>query len=200
MADLRSKLFTALTGLAGAEVSGTGEDIRAQLLAVFGESKRTKSGVDIDAAAKGLKVTKRSVQRWLHNQDLGRPLGLSKDHRAKIQTRSRQASSTKRGRRRAVDAARRGSRSRYGAKITISGWQGPLGRGEDEYERVRTTRARLTPDQYEDLMNAYIDGGDQGGMGYLSSMWPTLYLENPDEEWFFYPDRDPSRFTLDITD
>ena len=71
MSALRGKIFSALTGQK-ADVSGkpTG-DLRGMLLAVGGASPKTKSGIDLTAAAHKLGVTRRTVERWLKAAETG---------------------------------------------------------------------------------------------------------------------------------
>ena len=102
MSDLRGKLFAALTGRQ-VDVSGTaGADLRGQLMAVGGPSGRTKSGIDLTKAAKGLGVSRRTVERWVKTEQTGDGQRPSPGHAKKLATKARQAATTKAGRKAAL--------------------------------------------------------------------------------------------------
>src|SRR5450759_5645794 len=69
-ANLRGKLFTALTGNSEADVTGKG-DVRGMLMAVGGSSSKTKSGIDLTKAAAKLGVSRRTVERWVKTAATG---------------------------------------------------------------------------------------------------------------------------------
>lgn len=170
--DIRNPLYQALTGNKGADVSGKGDDVLGQLRAIGGTSRRTKSGIDLTAAAKKLGVQRRTVERWVAAAEGKRgqkPSGGSAKKLAKI---SRQAASTKAGRRAAVGGWRSAGGS---ARISITGLQGPAKAGRD-YKRQRTTTLVLDPDQVEAMMDAYENGGEKGFMSWATKHWDDEYL------------------------
>ena len=176
MSALRGKIFSALTGQK-ADVSGkpTG-DLRGMLLAVGGASPKTKSGIDLTAAAHKLGVTRRTVERWLKAAETGAGQRPSIQHAKNLATRARQAATTKAGRRAALDASpiAKAVLSR-GARVAVSGVQGPRRAGR-EYMRDRTTQLELDPDQVESMLNAWEQGGEKGFMSWMGDTWGEEYV------------------------
>ncbi len=171
--QLRQTLFGALTGRAG-EVTGRPDgDLRAMLQGAFGEGRR-RGGVDTRAAAQGLGVTQRTVQRWLAGTGRQRH-GASPEHLKAIASRARQAASTQKGRRTAMAAARRGPLTRNGARLTVRGQQGPLRAGK-EYRRMRRLDLDLQPEDVEALMSAYERGGDKAFVAWLEGHADAEYV------------------------
>ncbi|HQZ85740.1 MAG TPA: hypothetical protein PLB21_08975 [Actinomycetota bacterium] len=178
MSDLRGKLFAALTGRQ-VDVSGTaGADLRGQLMAVGGPSGRTKSGIDLTKAAKGLGVSRRTVERWVKTEQTGDGQRPSPGHAKKLATKARQAATTKAGRKAALagSTVRQAVASR-GARLSITGLQGPRAAGRD-YMRKRTTLLELDPSDAEAMMNAWENGGEKGFMTWATGHWGNEYLDD----------------------
>src|SRR5690606_10238966 len=178
-----SAVFSSITGVPDtslADVSGKGQDVVGMLLAVGGRSTKTKSGIDLGAAAKRLGVTPRTVQRWLAGAGIAGGPGPSAANTKKLVTASRQASSTKRGR--AAALARSAARQRLagGAKLKFDGKQGPHSL-EPPYGRDRITELTLDPDHVEAMLNAWEDGGEAGFMSWAADFWD----ENYKDDWKF---------------
>lgn len=165
----RTALFRALTGNTNANVGGG--DVAGMLRTVYGTTRRGEFRVDTREAAKRLGVSQRTVQRWLkstHNP--------STEHLKTLQTKSRQAVTTKRGRARAIRRATTGINAearQKGANVTVAGNQGPGA----PYARDRVTARNLSPEEYEDLLNAYAEGGDNAALEYLQSVWSEKYVD-----------------------
>src|ERR1035437_46918 len=122
--SLRGTLFTAFSGR-NADVSGdAGGDVAGMLLAIGGPGK-TKSGIDLTAAAKELGVTRRTVERWVTTAN--EKSKLTGANLAKVVTKSRQAATTQKGRR-AAGARGRGSGGHGGASRIPGGGRGTLPR------------------------------------------------------------------------
>ena len=172
--DLRSKLFSALTGR-DADVSGKpGGDLRGMLRAVGGTSARTKSGIDLTAAASKLGVSRRTVERWVKASQTGQGQRPSPAHAKALAKRARQAASTKAGRKAAIAARRQAITSR-GARLSITGEQGPHSR---DYMRPRTTQLDLDPEHAAAMLDAWENGGEKGFMGWATSHWGQDYLDD----------------------
>ena len=172
----RGSIFAGLTGRRGGDVSGGGEgSVRDQLLAAYGPGRRAGT-VNTAAAAKDLGVTQRTVQRWITGA--GERIRAPRAGTAKkLQTRSRQAATTKRGRAKAI-AGRRGDKySRYGGLLKVRGDQGTRG-NTGYYFRFRTTAVELSPEEVEELRTAWVDGGDQGAAGWLQAAWGDKYVDD----------------------
>jgi hypothetical protein len=168
--DLRSNFFGTITGRHGADVSGGG-NVGSMLLAAFGPSKRDASRPNTAAAAKSLGVSQRTVQRWLagagHERQKPKATTL-----AKISKRARQASTTKAGRARAV-AQTFGKKLPTGMRMKVYGMQGP---GDPSYDRLRTVNFDLDdPNLSKGFLNAWVDGGDQGALRWLSDNAEETY-------------------------
>ena len=169
----RGAVFAALTGRTGADVSGARDaDLGAQLRAAFGVSRRDPTRPDTAAAAAGLGVSQRQVQRYLAGANRPSPATLSR-----LTTAARQAATTKRGRRAAV-AGVRDARSQRGMSITIRGLQGPTA----DYARQRTITMNLDPDLAGDFYNAYVDRGDTGALDFLARNSEQTYFI---DSWHF---------------
>ena len=178
MADLRSTIFSALTGRS-ADVSGKpGGDLHGMLMAVGGPSSKTRSGIDLTNAAKSLGVSRRTVERWVKTAQTGTGQRPSAPHAASLAKRARQAATTKAGRRAALatSTVRQAITSR-GARLAITGNQGPRAAGQD-YMRRRTTQLDLDPADAEAMMTAWENGGDKGFMAWATNHWGQEYLDD----------------------
>lgn len=176
MADLRGMLFTALTGRQ-ADVSGKPDgDLRGMLRAVGGASTRTKSGINLTAAAGRLGVSRRTVERWVKAADTGAGQRPSPSHAKSLATKARQAATTKAGRKAALAGSKlRQSVTSRGARISITGEQGPHTK---DYMRNRTTQLDLDPDDAAAMIEAWENGGDKGFMSWASNHWGQDYLDD----------------------
>lgn len=164
---LRQKLFGAMTGRGG-NVAGGGS-LTDKLVAAFGPGKRG-AAVDVRAAAKGLGVTPRTVQRWVSGQIRSPKPG----HAKQLDKMARQAATTKAGRRAALAAVRGDRASRFGATLDLQGTQGPT-----DYERPkRRTRLDLTGADVDDMRDAYEAGGDQGLVSWANGWLDQNYVDD----------------------
>lgn len=185
MADsgLRGRLFTALTGRAGDVSGSTSGDLRAQLLAIGGPSRRTRSGIDLSRAAQRLGVSRRTAERWVQSAATGQGQKPSPASARAIAQRSRQAASTKAGRRTSLAGSQtQRLASTRGMRLAITGSQGPAG-----YARFRRTVQDLTPEETAAALQAWVDGGEQGFMDWTTDRWSD-YVEgwsfaSPPEEF-----------------
>ena len=172
--QLRGVLFSGLTGRGG-DVSGrTDADVREMLLAIGGPAN-TRSGINLTAVAAELGVSRRTAERWVTTA--GQRIQLRGATLARVVARSRQAATTKAGRRKAMAGVRAGPRARYGAKLSVTGQQGPL-RAGTAYRRRRKIELVLDPQAAAEMMAAYEDGGDKGYMAWLESYASENYLDD----------------------
>ena len=174
--DLRNRLFAALTGR-DADVSGKpGGDLKGMLLAVGGSSTRTRSGIDLTRAAGRLGLSRRTLERWVKTTETGEGQRPSPAHAKSLAKKARQAATTKAGRKAALAGSTlRRSITARGARISISGDQGPRAAGRD-YIRYRTTMLELDPGDAEAMMNAWENGGEKGFMSWATTHWDQDYL------------------------
>lgn len=176
-AGLRGRLFTALTGRAG-DVSGQrGGDVRNRLIAAFGTTAR--GGLNTRAAAAGLGVSQRTVQRWVAPQGRQRSTP-SRSHDQAITRTARRAATTRAGRRAALAPTRASSMTRYGTKVTLRGNQGVVSGGRD-YARFRAITLTLEADDATAMLDAYEAGGDRGLVEFLEGVADRDYAA----EWQF---------------
>ena len=152
-------------------------NILGRLLAVGGPSHRTKSGIDLTHAAKVLGVSRRTVERWVKTAETGKGQQPSPDHDVLLAKKARQVATTKAGRKEslATSGMAQAALSR-GARISVTGMQGPRRAGLD-YLRRRTTQLDLDPDQVAAMMDAWEQGGDKGFMKWLTDHYDSEYLD-----------------------
>jgi hypothetical protein len=168
----RNTLFQALTGREGAQTSGKAPgDVKGMLSTLYGTSRRGESAIDTRAAAKGLGVSQRTVQRWLKADT--KPAGVNLQ---KLTKKSRQAATTKRGRAATVRRTANPDFKKNGVKVEIRGWQGPT--NDPDYKRNRRAMQNLTPEQYEGLLDAYAQGGDEAAMVYVQAVFQDKYVDD----------------------
>ena len=166
--EQRRALFQALTGNEGADV-GAGDNVAGMLRTVYGTVRRGQAVVDTREAARRLGVSQRTVQRWLKNENAPSP-----EHLAALRKRSRQAATTKRGSARALKRAiATAGFQRDGVRVEVSGMQGP-----QDYARDRLSRLKLAPDEYQGLLDAYAEGGDNAALEYLQEVYGEKYVDN----------------------
>lgn len=172
----REKVFGFVTGRRGAVGSSSG-DVTAQLISAYGTSRRDPTRPDTAAAAKALNVSQRTVQRWVKGG------GLRPDHAKKVETQARQAMTTKRGRARAMKAAKAtGASDRPPGKnaITIGGVQGAQSSIDENY-RDRDTSVRVTDDDIASLQDLWVEHGSEGAADWLHAHYDEHYVE----DWHF---------------
>lgn len=183
--QLRGTLYSGFTGTTGANPGVDPQDITGLLRTVGGTSPRTRTGIDLTRAARILGVSRRTVERWVRTEQTGIGQRPSAAHRKTLLTRARQTASTKAGRRAALAAARTSQAAiSRGAKLTISGMQGPTSK---DYMRDRVTYSELTPEQLQAALDAYENGGDKGFMAWAAGHWDDRGDGQPGymEDWRF---------------
>jgi len=148
-------------------------DRNAQLVVAYGASRRDPTRVDVAAAAKGLGVTRRSVQRWLAGG------GISPAHAAKLQKTARQAMTTKRGRQRvmrATRASKAAQRPPGKTGLRIGGVQGVLS-GTTDAHRDRVTNVSFTDNDLEAMQDLWVEHGTAGAAAFLHQQMDQHYCE-----------------------
>ncbi len=169
-------LFEAFADTDRTETSGAGQDLLGMLRTVGGASSRTRSGIDLTKVAQRMKVSRRTVERWARAGETGQGQRPSAEHFKGLTRRSRQASTTQRGRKATVrNSGLRGSFS-AGASVTIKANQGPTAAGK-EYRRLRTTNQDLDPEEAQAMIDAWEQGGEKGFLAWASNRWDSGYLE-----------------------
>lgn len=161
----RGQLFRWLTGRGDVPVDN-GRDIRGMLLAAGGPSDRTRSGIDLTAAAKKLGVSRRTVERWHRTAQTGQGQRPSPAHLKSLAKAARQAATTRAGRAQWLASVRADPKFAGGAFVTIDALQGP-GDSEGEWMRDRKITHTLSRVDLEELWDAYERGGDRGVGGWI---------------------------------
>ena len=168
----REQAFTFITGrTASGALSG---NRAAQLMAAFGPSSRDPSRPDVAAAARGLGVSPRSVQRWLAGA------GISRQHATQLSTRARQAMTTKRGRARAARAAGLNTAPRGRNAINVNGVAGVVSSSDHNY-RQRDSRVGIRPEDLERMQELWVEHGANGVAAFLHDHFDRHYVE----DWHF---------------
>lgn len=172
----RGLIFEAISGVQGAGVTPTKDtDVRDMLRAVGGTSAKTRSGIDLSAAAKALKVSRRTVERWVKSAETGTGQRPSAVHHKQLVRRARQQASTRAGRRRTLSASpQMQSMARKGGRIHLDAFQGPRDR---KYRRQRTVVWDLSPEDAQEMMGAYEKDGEQGLSSWAASWADTNYVD-----------------------
>lgn len=134
-----------------------------------GGAERMITSISTKEAARRLGVSQRTVQRWIKGQH-----NPSATVMKKLSTKARQAVTTKRGRAQAVRRAIANQKpTANGVRVRVSGMQGPK-----DYSRMRDIGQKLTPEEYEGLQHAYMEGGDKGALDFLENVLSDKYVEN----------------------
>lgn len=174
---LRGRVFEALTGRRDVDVSGRGEDVTGQLMAIGGPSPRTRSGIDLTKAARSLGVSRRTVERWVKTAQTGTGQRPSAQHARLVAGKARQVATTQGGRREALASSGARQAVSGGARLSMRGLQGPRAAGRD-YVRSRTTQLDLDPADAQAMVDAYERGGDKGFMSWATAHWGQEYVDD----------------------
>lgn len=166
-----SQIFQALSGRHPATGDPDPERgaLTSSLIAAYGTSKRDPSRPNVKAAAKGLGVSERTVQRWITTKGTQqyRPRIATL---TKLKTKARQAETTKRGRARAIKQMR--AAHPRGIRVTLAADQGVSA----DYARHRTVTFDLdNPTMSQAFFDAYENGGDAGALSYLTKTSDESY-------------------------
>lgn len=162
-------IFKGLTGRAG---SPTGS-VRDMLTSAFGTNAR--GGPNTRAAASELGVSQRTVQRWIAGENRKQRNAPRADHLSTLRTKARQSTTTKKGRKAALDQSRSRFASRKSAKLTTHGLQGPEGGGKG-YSRMRTVSLELSGTDIDAMFDAYEKGGDKAVTQWLEQHHSANYV------------------------
>ncbi|MEE3755224.1 hypothetical protein [Mycobacterium intracellulare] len=179
--DLSGKIFRMLSGRAEADFSATASP-RGLLIAAYGPGPRG-GAVDTTAAANDLGVAAETVRRWAAGRQ-----HPSAEHLKALRRAALRSVNTRQGRRAATEALRRSAKIQKWLRadrplIEIEGLQGP---SDIQYATQRCIKVdfnpKENPNRLEDMINAYVDGGDQGFLEWLTEFVNDAYLEN----WVFF--------------
>ena len=169
----RETMFGFMTGRS-VEGSLRDGDRDAQLIAAYGASKRDPTRPDTAAAAKGLGVSQRSVQRWLKGG------GMSPVHSERLRTVSRQAMTTKRGRARAARMAGPLKLPAGRNALTVTGDQGVISGDTGNY-RPRDSTVQFTNADLQAMQQLWVEHGEDGAAAFLHQHFGQHYVG----DWHF---------------
>ncbi len=178
---LSDKVLGRISGRAEADTT-TAASARGMLQAAFGRGPRG-GPVNAKAAAQALGVSQGTVRRWASGTQ--KP---SADRLKSLRSAARRSTTTKRGRKVAVDEFRNSSAGKdalqRGTTFWVFGYQGvpaPLG---DDYSRDnRMMQRNLTPVEVEDMLRRFEDEGIDGFRDWLHAQG-TAYRMG-EGEWEF---------------
>lgn len=180
VAEQRAAMFAAFThqeappANAGKGAPGVVRMLRTlysttRSLKTEGGAERMITSISTKEAARRLGVSQRTVQRWIKGDHNPSAFVMKK-----LTTKARQAVTTKRGRAQAVRRAIANQKpTANGVRVTVSGMQGPK-----DYPRMRDIGQKLTPEEYEGLQHAYMEGGDRGALDFLENVLSDKYVES----------------------
>lgn len=179
--SMRDELFRKLTGLPDADVSsGTGGSLRGRLLAVGGASTKTKSGIDLTRAAEVLKVSRRTVERWVRAADTGTGQRPSAGHAKMLAMKARQAATTQAGRKATLAQSPlvQQMHAKSVVQVKVKAFQGPAAApfpGEPldtSYMRDRSTMVKIEGAEHiQQMLDAYAQHGDKGFQDWMQTTW-----------------------------
>lgn len=164
-------IFTALTGRADSTASNANR-IATMLLAVGGTSTRTKSGINLTAAANALGVSRRTVERWVSGTQAPSPKHSEALDKAAAPDERRQGLARRQGLRGSPAAARM-----LGAPSTlrISAQQGP---SEKAYMRNRSVSVLLDPQDSAGMLAAWEQDGEAGFRAWATGFFSENYVHD----------------------
>jgi len=171
----RNAVFEFFTGKDFNDVTSSPKNMLQHLF----PGKSDRHPIDTKLAAARLGVSQRTVQHWIKGDSKPRP-----ETAKKLADRTRQTVTTKRGR---AQMAKRAKAELPGRtrKVSVNGVQGISSDPTDmTYNRNGKSHQDLTPEEQEMFIDAWANGGDQGALDYLT----TVY-QRPGEyhaEWRFH--------------
>jgi transcriptional regulator with XRE-family HTH domain len=169
----RQTYFRAISGRREADVTGQA-GAKEMLLAAFGRGARG-AAVNAKAAADKLGVAVSTIRRWAAGTQ--KP---SAAHRDALQTASRQAATTKAGRKAATADFRSSTQGQKaltgGTSLWISGNQGVGGSDSDDYTRDRTVAQAIDVDDVAAMLLAYEEEGDEGLHDWMRQVMHDKYV------------------------
>lgn len=176
---LSDKVFRRLSGRAEADTSRTAS-ARGMLQAAFGRGPRG-GPVDTKAAAEALGVARGTVRRWAAGTQ--QP---SFDHLTALRAAARRTTTTKRGRKAAVDEFRSSTTGKAalqrGTKIWVYAYQGIPAPKDKDYARDRTIYHDVSAEDLEAMLRAYEQRGDDGFRDWLNDVGKA-YMRGDDWEF-----------------
>ena len=168
---LRESMFSFITGR-HSEGATTGGGVASKLMAAFGPSKRDSSRPNTAAAAKGLGVSQRQVQRWLKGDNAPRA-----DRAKNLDKRARQSMTTKAGRARSLKSALASGHASMPAgknSLTVAAYQGISSDGGTGY-RMRECSVQMTAADLKSLQDTWVTHGDKGAAAWMTSHMDAHY-------------------------
>lgn len=174
-AKQRGAVFAGLTGTKAPSADGSA-DMRSMITSVYG--KNARGGPNTAKAAKSLGVSQRTVQRWLKGTNKPKPATFKK-----ITRRNRQRMTTKRGRSSLAAQMKKSMGKAKHFDINVHGVQGPTPDPKNySYLRHGNANSELSPEEYEKLLDAWAERGDQGALEFLQNHYSDNYVD----DWHFH--------------
>lgn len=163
----RAAIFEGLTGTTNHSLDRTAPtDVQSMLMARFAHTYRGEQRVNTRDAAKFLGVSQRTVQRYMKQGRM--PAG---DAHRRLALHVRQQTTRKAGRRSTAEAARARAaehlEKKGGVRLTVHGWQGPPPSSREDLRRSRNAYHDVDASQFDAMLDAYVDGGEEGMQSWM---------------------------------
>lgn len=167
-AATRRALFEGLTGRTDHSFDRTSpEDVESMLMTRFAYVYRGEERVNTADAAKFLGVSRRTVQKYLKQ---GFVPEKSPSYR-KLRLAVRQQVTRKAGRQAITTQARQRAAEAIqqtgGVRLSVYGMQGPPPSSKEDLRRMRNAYHEISGDQFEQMLTAYDEGGEQAMQSWL---------------------------------
>jgi hypothetical protein len=158
----RNAVFQFMTGQDYTKVTESPRNMLRFLYA----GKTDRHPIDTKTAAARLGVSQRTVQRWIKGDSKPRP-----EIEKKLNDRTRQSVTTKRGRARLVKQAKAAAPTGRRTLI-VHGLQGLSSDPNDmSYNRNGNSNIHLSDEEQQALIDAWGEGGDNGALRYLEGVY-----------------------------
>jgi hypothetical protein len=173
--ELRAAAARFALGRPTASTSAQG-GLADALRSVYGASPRDPDRPDLRAAADDLGMSTRQLRRWASGESRPRS---DNPRLQKLRRRVRESTTTKAGRRRAMGRTP-APMPQTATGIKVGGVQGVRSSNDDQY-RDRNSEIDLTPEEYAELQQLWVENGHAGLTAGLHAHYSDHYVSN----WHF---------------
>jgi hypothetical protein len=173
--ELRAAAARFALGRPTTSMSGQG-GLAEALRSVYGASPRDPDRPDLRAAADDLGMSTRQLRRWASGESRPRS---DNPRLQKLRRRVRDSTTTKAGRRRAMGRTPT-PMPQNATGIKVGGVQGVRSSNDDQY-RDRSSEIDLTPEEYAELQQLWVEHGHTGLAAGLHAHYSDHYVS----KWHF---------------
>ena len=161
---------------AGAQPPQSGQDVGQMLRSVYGASNRDPQRPDLRAASADLGMSTRQLRRWVSGESRPR---ADNPRLQRLQRLSRNALNSRAARARAL-GAQPPAPPTTSPTLRVGGVQGVVSSNDDAY-RDRTVQFDLSPEEYAELQQLWVEHGNAGMADGLHALADRNYYDN----WHF---------------